>query len=313
MRSAFVTLDPARFDLTIAAAARLLQSWALLSLARVFETEPGGTPPLLWRDYFALRRIFAPPADSALIRWIARRRWRQWTATGVPPAMLPLHLENFALRSSWLGGLARRWPPGVAEAAGDRAWMSPVFRFACQDIILGALRETIVFDPDRLPRVVLHPNTLWLLLATEPRNAALLYLMRSGPGPRSSRIAWAPDPIAPAWLRGAMAEIAASAPHWAGFWDQWLLLQAWSVAPAHRLTVPFQAARVISELPLLEEPSAALALTASGFKASVGRTLAKTRAARPERAADPARPDWDEDRPGSFHRGLIIFSRKERS
>jgi hypothetical protein len=317
MTSLFAPVKPRSFDKTIVAAARFLQCWALFMLARTFQIPADGARAPSWGDYFALRRLLGAGRRADFNRRRARRAWRRWTVFGGVPDPLPLVLEDFALQC------AEAPPPqGCAEAAGDLAWTSPGFRFASQKLILQALRGAIVFDPGRPMRIALHPNILWLLLATEPRNSLLAQLVLRRPGFDALAANRAPDLLAPLRMRAASAAIAGAKPHWAGFWDQWVALHVWRTAPAHCLGAPPEAARIIVRLPLLEEEEAAQgeasALVASGFydrmqKIAAARVWEGSNRARLRPAFDPASPHWPDERPGSFCRGLIIYSRKERS
>lgn len=144
--------------------------------------------------------------------------WRRGEVS--PRAGRVLALEQ--IESGYKGVTAERVPAQFWKVGGICAWHDLAFQYEVADAIRKALHNRVIFTsaeikaiyPVNAAAVLLAPQTFWLLIAAADT---------CPPG-----MIWRPSARR---LRRAAAHLQmiaddmASAEHWAGFWDQWLMLE----------------------------------------------------------------------------------------
>ena len=182
---------------------------------------------------------------------IWRRRTRRPARDG---AALVRHTLNGYLSGEARGRLMTR---GLADAlmpqgthllphhlwrtAGRLTFTAADFRLRYTRKLQQFLRARVLLDPARDPELTLAPQTFWLLIA-------LYRPPRRGPWHRLR-----PSVRAHARLvadTAALAGIHARRRHWAGFWDQWLIVHALRRDPARLSNLDPMLQRALLQLPL---------------------------------------------------------------
>ncbi len=146
-------------------------------------------------------------------------------------------------------------PPAGWELVGERAWGAPSFQREAAALLEAALRRRFLFVGSRwetlsFPTLSLSPRTVWLL-------AALAAAAAPAAAP-----AWAARHNAADDAAGMLAALGRRhglVAGWAGFWDQWLLLQATRRWPTQDKSIT----RPILALPLAGQPDSALVALAA--------------------------------------------------
>ena len=139
--------------------------------------------------------------------------------------------------------------PGMLElnlaVAGEAAWLEPSFQREISAKLSGYLKRSYLFPDGRAPIPHLSTRVFWLLLALVKTRPAG-FLLRARTRFRKARGVW-----------GSLQTLARSrglASGWAGFWDQWLILEAVRLrGAAFDEKSPLEAA--VAGLPLMRQQS----------------------------------------------------------
>lgn len=207
-----------------------LQLWALLP-ARLVKRLPWVPGAPTRTDRYVLGQVVVAGRPAAM--WRAHVLQRVERALGrISPHFLPLEF----------------WP-----LAAEMAWREPGFQHRTAELLRENLRGRILWTRGRVrsaPLPLVEPNTFWALLALAGAGNPARQLFK----PRRMAILGALTRF------HGLAVEQASAPGWAGFWDQWILIEAsqrWS-ATARDVAEPLRSALAALPLKRLAQVSEAL-------------------------------------------------------
>lgn len=181
----------------------------------------------------------------------------------------PTHLPDPKWEQSLVNSLAQSlslspataFPDLLFPLAGQMAWSDSAFQHAVLIQVYQRFYKTLIFLPDEIVTVHFSPRVFWVLIAMTQKPPRPFHqvvarsLVRRGWLPRRGEAKeeeHATHLEQAAELFQAVALRLALVPNWAGFWDQWLLLDAlvkWRPAEG-RLDPRLQSA--LANLPLVK-------------------------------------------------------------
>ncbi len=211
-----------------------------------------------------LRPFVAPWCSTAEREQLRHRvlRLLRYTSSGIDRMTDPLAITMARLldrqhRSGQPGRTKHSTSPLPEQlwpVAAELAWRQPGFRHQLGSQLQSFFRSHLLIGDGKLPTISLDLRTYWLLLElagmarlrhlatiTKPKDAPTAALVRD---PRSRQAVTRLSELAVAGLAGA---------RWAGFWDQWVMLEAARKNQRHLGQTTPAILHLLASLPWLEE------------------------------------------------------------
>lgn len=266
---------------------------ARLGRLRQWYNKIPGAKPAGWQEDMVTQAINGQlPPDRWRVRLI--RRLGQ-NFNGIPPCYLPDNL----------------WP-----VVSEMAWRDLDFQYWIATQVRAYFRPRLLFTLGHMPVATLSPATCWLLIALAGVSTPLL---SSGFRTGQNSLDRAVKRLQREGQRQALT------PGWAGFWDQWIALEAlqrWPQAcalldpPLHQallalplVTMHRQKNRPESAPPRASKLSAATKFIQQRFGKPIKWLNQWRKVARPVTATPPelAAPNWNNDMPNWFDAYLNLI------
>jgi hypothetical protein len=223
-------------------------------------------PALYWR---AWRKSLDLQQDVTELT----RRLEATLAGGNVAARSELLVPLFVDRA--LGGISEAWlPDGWWALAGELGWREPIVAIDHACTLRDTLRRRVLVDLGELPVPMLAPQTHWTLIALA--NGGVRHRGQSS----ARRLLRGVQRLQVIAAKQVVAQAA-----WAGFWDQWLLLEAIELWSGALQRVDKNLAAALRRLPLADEMQRRGFVTMDSAANDAGPQLAAPR-------WEAEMPDW---------------------